>query len=584
MKQFFKYVLATIVGIAILTIIGFFLMAGVFGAMASMGKEPVKTEAKSVYKLDLSGQLTDRYEDNPLSMLTGSIFGDYESLGLDEVLANIEKAKNDKNISGIYLKAGSLSAGFASVKEIRDALADFKASGKFIVAYGDVYTQKMYYLCSVADKVLVNPLGMVEWQGLSGEIPFYKGTLDKLGVEMQVIRVGTFKSAVEPYIETKMSDANRLQTETYVRNIWNGLVSEVGEARQISVDSLNTFADNVVTLQQAETVLANHLIDGIVYEDEVDKVINGYLEQGDSAKVKYVKHSEMSRIVNIKKHDKNKIAIIYAIGEIIETESDGNISGKLTEDIKKVANDKNVKSVVFRVNSPGGSAFLSEQIWHAISELQKKKPVIVSMGDYAASGGYYISSAADYIVAQPNTLTGSIGIFGLIPNIKGLTNKIGVTFDGVKTNKMSDLISTNRPFSPEEKTLMQTYINRGYETFVKRCADGRKMSADGIKAIAEGRVWTGEDAVKIGLVDELGGLPKALEIAAKKANLETYSVVEYPKKVSFEEKIMNAFSGDVKTRFLKSYLGDNYDLVRKIKNVENMDFVQARIPYSLNIK
>jgi protease-4 len=381
-----------------------------------------------------------------------------------------------------------------------------------------------------------------------------------------------------------MSDANRLQTETYIRSIWNNLVTEVSGARQISPADLNTFADNSVTLQDPETILGEKFIDQIVYADEVDKVINTYLKQADSIKVKYVTHAKMNKVPADKKLEKDKVAIIYAIGEITEAEGEGNISGSLVEDIQKVAEDKRVKSVVLRVSSPGGSAFLSEQIWHAVTELQKKKPVIVSMGDYAASGGYYISVAADYIVAQPNTITGSIGIFGLIPNIKGLTDKIGVTFDGVKTNKMSDLMSTNRPFTPEEKAMMQVYINRGYETFVKRCADGRKMSIDSIKAIAEGRVWTGENALKIGLVDELGGLPKAIEIAAQRAKLEKYRVVEYPKKDSFEEKLMKAFSGDVKTKFLKSYLGENYDLMQKIKISENIDFIQARLPYDMNVK
>ncbi len=578
MKQFFKFTLATIVGVIIASVIGTFLMLGILGAIAASGDKPAKLKPNSVYELELSGQLVDRSQDDPFSAIIEEALGQSPSkvLGLDDVLSNIEKAKNDSNLVGIYLKGGILSGGLASMKEIRDALLDFKSSGKFIVAYADVYAQSNYYLASVADKLLLNPSGMLELKGLSAEVMFLKNTLDKLGIDMQVVRVGTYKSAIEPFINTKMSDANRQQVNAYISSIWNTMVDGIATSRKITPDQLNSYADEMMLFQQAEKLTAYQLIDSLVYVDEVDSILKSFRKD-----YKLVKHKTLTKVADSKKFSKDKIAVVYAVGAIDGGGNEGIISEKLVKTIDKAAKDKNVKAVVLRVSSPGGSAYGSEQIWRALTNLKKEKPLIVSMGDYAASGGYYIACMADSIVAQPNTITGSIGIFGVIPNIEGLNKKLGLSYDGVKTNKMSDAISINRAFRPEEKVLMQNYVNNGYELFVKRCADGRSKTIEEIKLIAEGRVWTGEDALKIGLVDVIGGLDEAIRIAAEKADLTTYQVRELPEKEDFATKIMKSFTEDIETKILRSQFGEHYQIIRQVKQYENLNGVQARMPYEI---
>lgn len=581
MKQFLKFTLATIVGVIVASFLGILILFGIIGAIAGSNEKVTEVQPNSVYQLDLEGSLIDRSEDDPFSAALSEIFGQPEQkvIGLDDVLANIEKAKKDENIAGIYLKGGTLYGGFASFKEIRDALVDFKKSGKFVVAYSDNYMQNDYYLASVADKILINPQGMLELKGLSADLVFFKNTLDKLGIEMQVVKVGTFKSAVEPYINTKMSDANREQVTVYMNSIWKTMLNQISESRKIPVDTLNVYADEMMMFQPTEKSKQYALVDSLVYVDEVDSVLNSYIDG-----YKLVTHSNMCKVPDNKKFEKNKLAVIYAVGGIDGGDEQGIVSKDLVETINDVAKDKSVKAVVFRVSSPGGSAYGSEQIWRALTNLKAKKPLVVSMGDYAASGGYYISCMADVIVAQPNTITGSIGIFGLIPNIEGLNNKLGLSYDGVKTNKMSDALSVNRPFRPEERDLMQNYVNRGYELFVKRCADGRKKITDEIKAIAEGRVWTGEDALKIGLVDKIGGIDEAIKMAVDKAKLTAYNVKEYPVKEDFVTKLMKSFGKDMETRFIKAQLGEQYKLFREMKNIEKINGIQARLPYELVIR
>ncbi len=580
MKQFLKFTLATITGIFLTSILGLLLLFGVAGAMSSSENAPTELKPNSVYELELKGTLVERSDENPLAGLS-EVFGQPEDiqLGLDDILANIQKAKTDPNITGIYLKGGSLMSGFASMKEIRDALADFKKSGKFIVAYADNYLQSNYYLVSVADKVLVNPQGMVEFRGLSADLVFFKNTLDKLGIEMQVVKVGTYKSAVEPFINTKMSDANREQVTVYISSLWKTMLREISASRNIPIDTLNIYADEMMMFQPTEKLQNYALVDSLVYVDQVDSIIAGY-----SDGYELVKHRKMTNVPDDGKFEKDKVAVIYAVGGIDDGDSEGIVSEDLVETIDKVAKDENVKAVVFRVSSPGGSAYGSEQIWRALSNLKKEKPLVVSMGDYAASGGYYISCMADVIVAQPNTITGSIGIFGLIPNFAGLNSKIGLTFDGVKTNKLSDAISVNRAFRPEERSLMQNYVNRGYELFVQRCADGRKKSVEQIKAIAEGRVWTGLDAKSLGLVDKIGGIDEAIAIAAKKAKVSAYNVKSYPEKEDFSTKLLKSLGEDVETRFMKMQLGEEYQLFRQIRNVKKINGIQARLPYELIIR
>ena len=586
MKQFLKFTLATIVDIFIASLLGIFISFGIIGAIAGSADKATTLKPNSIFQIDLEGNLVDRSQEDPLSGAFAHALGkpSENTIGLDDVLANIEKAKKDDNIVGIYLKGGSLSGGVASIKEIRNALIDFKKSGKFIVAYADNYSQRMYYLASVADKILINPQGMLELKGLSAQTMFFKNTLDKLGIEMQVVKVGTFKSAVEPYVNTKMSDANRLQVNVFMSSIWNNILKEISASRKIPVAKLNSYADEMMMFQPTEKSKQYGLVDGLVYIEQVDSVLKKYvknLKKGDD--LTFVKQEAMTKVPDTAKYDKSKVALIYAVGEITDTEGDGIVSRDLVKTINDVEKDSAVKAVVFRISSPGGSAYGSEQIWHALSVLKAKKPLIVSMGDYAASGGYYIACGADKIVAQPTTITGSIGIFGVIPNIKGLDDKIGITYDGVKTNKMSDAISINRPFTPEERDLMQSYVNRGYELFVKRCADGRKMKTEQIKAIAEGRVWTGEDALKIGLVDKIGGLNDAIKLAVEKAKLKSYNIKEYPEKEDFMTKLMKNFGKDVETRIAKIQLGEQYNLFKQVKNLDKINGIQARLPYDLNI-
>jgi protease-4 len=581
MKQFFKFTLATIVGFIIASFLGMILFFGIIGALASSGDKVTEVKTNSVYELELKGNLVDRSQDDPFSAAFAEALGQSatQSIGLDDVLQNIDKAKHNPNISGIYLKGGMLMGGYASLKEIRDALIDFKASGKFVVAYADTYMQSNYYLASVADKVLLNPEGMLELKGLNAELLFLKNTFDKIGVDMQVVKVGSYKSAVEPYINTKMSDENRAQVSAYLGSIWKTALREISSSRNISVDTLNLYADEMMLFQPTIKNFEYGLVDSLVYADEVKRIIENF-----NGEYKVLSHAAMSKVSAGKKFAKEKIAVVYAVGAIDGGDSEGIVSAKLVETIDKAAADETVKAVVFRISSPGGSAYGSEQIWRALSLLKEKKPLIVSMGDYAASGGYYIASMADTIVAQPNTITGSIGIFGLIPNVDGLNKKLGLSYDGVKTNKLSDAISINRAFRPEERDLMQAYVDRGYELFVKRCADGRGMSVDEIKAVAEGRVWTGEDAQKLGLVDVLGGLNDAIVIAVGKSGLEKYRVVEYPEKEDFATRFMKGLSGDVEQRFIKSKLGENIKVYEYLKQATQMQGIQARLPYELIIK
>lgn len=469
-------------------------------------------------------------------------------------------------------------------------MVDFKESGKFIVAYGGNYLQNTYYLASVADKVAINPQGSLGWHGLATQTYFLKDLYDKIGIEMQVFRVGTYKSAVEPYIATQMSDANREQTQAFVNSIWGQMVADVAESRNIPADSLNALADRNMDLQPTETYIATGLADTLMYQDEM----LAYLKQlTDTEEDDALNKLYLDDMVNVQRNvpkDKsgNILAVYYAAGTIGSSElptDEGIDPGKVTKDLRKLREDESVKAVVLRVNSPGGSAFGSEEIWREVTLLKEKKPVIVSMGDYAASGGYYISCAADWIVAQPTTLTGSIGIYGAIPNAgKLLNDKLGIHFDGVKTNKLADLGDMTRPFNEEEKALMQNMVNKGYELFTQRCADGRKMPIDEIKKIAEGRVWTGEMAKDLKLVDELGGIDRAIAVAAERAEIEDYTVMSYPKQEDFISSLMSSGTDRYLSARMKDELGVFYEPFRHLQNLKNSDPVQARLPFMITIK
>lgn len=588
MKDFLKYMLAAIVGVCIVgvvfTIIGIMSVAGM---VASSSGSETKVNDNSVFILNLSGSVEERSQPNPLSQLMGDDFGTY---GLDDILSSIKKAKDNEKIKGICLNAGAFSCSPASLEEIRNALVDFKESGKFIVAYGGNYLQNTYYLASVADKVAINPQGSLGWHGLATQTYFLKDLYDKIGIEMQVFRVGTYKSAVEPYIATQMSDANREQTQAFVNSIWGQMVADVAESRNIPADSLNALADRNMDLQPTETYIATGLADTLMYQDEM----LAYLKQlTDTEEDDALNKLYLDDMVNVQRNvpkDKsgNILAVYYAAGTIGSSElptDEGIDPGKVTKDLRKLREDESVKAVVLRVNSPGGSAFGSEEIWREVTLLKEKKPVIVSMSDYAASGGYYISCAADWIVAQPTTLTGSIGIFGAIPNAgKLLNDKLGIHFDGVKTNKLADLGDMTRPFNEEEKILMQNMVNKGYELFTQRCADGRKMPIDEIKKIAEGRVWTGEMAKDLKLVDELGGIDRAIAVAAERAEIEDYTVMSYPKQEDFISSLMSSGTDRYLSARMKDELGVFYEPFRHMQNLKNSDPVQARLPFMITIK
>lgn len=592
MKDFFKFTLATVTGIILTSIVLFIIgIVTVFGIVSSADTETV-VRKNSVMMLDLNGTLVERNQESLEGMLSQLTGDESSTYGLDDVLASIQKAKENEDIKGIYIKATSLGTSYASLQAVRNALADFKTSGKFIVAYSDNYSQGLYYLSSVADKVLLNPKGMIEWRGIASAPIFYKDLLQKLGIEMQVFKVGTYKSAVEPFIATEMSPANREQVTAYVSSIWGQVVKGVSDSRKITPDSLNAYADRMLMFYPAEMSVKCGLADTLVYQNDVRDYLKKLVKVDEDDKLAVLGLSDM---INVKKNvpkDKSGdiVAVYYTSGEITDqassgTSEEGIVGSKVIRDLRKLKDDDDVKAVVLRVNSPGGSAFASEQIWHAVKELKAKKPVMVSMGGYAASGGYYISCIADTIVAEPTTLTGSIGIFGMIPNVKGLTDKVGLTFDVVKTNKFSDFGNIMRPFNDDEKVLLQMMITQGYDTFVSRCAEGRHMTKEAIEKIAEGRVWTGETAKKLGLVDELGGIDKALDFAVKKANLKGYTVVAYPEKKDIFTNIMNMGTTNyVESQLLKSKLGDYYKDFSLLKNIEERAMIQARVPFEMNIK
>lgn len=530
----------TIIGIGI-----YFLFCGLLGMMMGdmMSTPATVLEDNTIYRIDMSGTLVEQAaEENPFDALLSEMYGQTTTtIGLNDLLSNIALAKDNDKILGIYLKGGMLSAGPASAKALRDALIDFKQSGKFIIAYADSYSQTNYYIASVADKIFFNPVGSLAWDGLTAQKEYYTRIFEKIGIEMQILKVGTFKSAVEPYFRTSMSDADRKQTEQYINGVWNEMKQAVGESRQITAEQLHDYADECMSLQPQDKYLAYDLVDSLVYVQEMDSILRTY---AGTKEYKLQSNSKMTNVERAENKATDKVAVLYAEGQIVDEGAEGIVEGKILKTIKKIYKDDNVKAVVFRVNSPGGSADASEQIWHAMKMLQDKGlPVVVSMGDYAASGGYYISCNADYIYAEPTTITGSIGIFGTVPNINRLRDKIGLDIDGVSTNQHSalNINAIYKGMNKQEYALMQAMVERGYDLFTQRCADGRDMTQDQIKAIGEGRVWLGKDALEIGLVDELGNINNAIAKAAELANLGQYAIVDYPEKTDPFEEMLKIF-------------------------------------------
>ena len=531
----------TIIGIGV-----YFLFCGILSLlMGDMMSTPTTVlEENTIYRIDLKGALVDQAaEENPFDALTSELTGQSSTttVGLNDLLNNIALAKDNDKILGIYLKGGSLSAAPASAKTLRDALLDFKQSGKFIIAYADSYSQTNYYIASVADKIYLNAVGSVAWDGLSAEKMYFTRVMEKIGVEMQILKVGTFKSAVEPYFRTSMSAEDRKQTEQYLTGIWSEMKTAVAANRKMTVEQLDKYADECMSLQPQHKYVDYGFVDTLVYIQDMDTVLRMYAGTQD---YNTLSNSKMTNVERVKNKATDKVAVLYAEGAIYDSGKEGIVEGKILKQIKKIHDNEDVKAVVFRVNSPGGSADASEQIWHAVRTLQAKGlPVVVSMGDYAASGGYYISCSADYIYAEPTTLTGSIGIFGTVPNFSKLMDKVGLDVDGVSTNKHATL-TTNaiyKGMNKEEMALMQSMVERGYDLFTKRCADGRGMSQDDIKKIGEGRVWLGKDALEIGLVDELGNINNAIAKAAELAGLGEYAIVDYPEKKDPLEELLKMF-------------------------------------------
>lgn len=585
MKDFIKFTFATVLGIIISSVLLSIIGIGmIFSILASSDTE-VKVEPNSIMTISLNGTISERANDDPFAMLSSD--SEIEAYGLDDILSAIQKAKDNDNIKGIYLDLNAVGAQPATLQEIRNKLKEFKESGKFIISYSDNYSQGAYYLASVSDKVLMNPYGTITWMGVSSQFMSYKGLMDKVGVKMQIFKVGTYKSAVEPFILKEMSDANRAQVKAFTGSIWESYLSDIAESRNLTAEQLDGYANEGLVFAQSETFVEKGFVDTLVYRNDVEKLLKGKMEVEEDDDLNTISLESMKNVIRNVPKDKsgNLIAIYYAEGEIDDTKTKDHIGAlRVIKDLKKIEQDDNIKALVLRVNSPGGSAFGSEQIWKQIKEIKLKKPVVVTMGDYAASGGYYISCNADYIFAQPTTLTGSIGIYGMIPEASELIEKLGINFETVGTNKFADMMSFTRPMTAEEGALLQKHINEGYELFVTRCADGRKTGIDDIKKIAEGRVWTGSMAKELGLVDELGGIDDAIEKAKQLAEIESYSIVTYPEKPSMLEEIMNNIPSGMISIFGNNDLNKITKQFEWMVDLENFNPVQARIPCHLEIQ
>ena len=589
MKDFLKYTLATIVGIVlasiIITIISIVSLAGMVASEGASGS----VKDNSVLRIKLQGEIVERSgEDNPMDILNQD---ETETIGLDQALEALKKAAKNDKVKGIYLEGGSLAAYPADLQELRRALLEFKESGKWIVAYGDNIAQGAYYLCSVADEIYLNPSGMIDWYGMSSQPIFYTGLMKKLGVKMQVFKVGTYKSAVEPFINTEMSQANREQVQSFLGSIWNGILKDVAQSRNIKVDELNAMTDSTLLLCEADVFVEKKLVDKLGYRSDVKQALRERLELEDDDDLTFTTLADVAAGDDLGEKVDEEVAVYYAYGEINDSKGMGfsqehSITTKETlKGLQDLRKDDDVKAVVIRVNSPGGSAYASEQIWHEIQLLRAEKPVVISMGAMAASGGYYISCGANEILAEPMTLTGSIGIFGMIPDASELlTEKLGLSFDVVKTNAMSDFGAMGRPLNANESAKMQNYINRGYELFTGRVAGGRGMAQDSVKAIAEGRVWTGEQALKIGLVDKMGNLDDAIEEAARLAELEKYTVGRYPSPAPWYMNILDKGGNDYMESQIRAALGEYYPAFALVRRIGKMDPVQARLPFDPNIK
>lgn len=592
MKFFWKAFVASFAAIVVATLLFIFLIAGLVSSLASMSEQPITVKEHSLLILKLDNKIVERKSNNPFEDIEFPGMEKSSTTGLNQIFHAIRQAKNDDKIMGIYLELSEISAGYASAEEIRNALIDFKTSGKFIYAYSDAISQKAYYLASVADSLMLNPVGMFDFRGLNAEHTFFKKALDKFGIEMQIVRGkdNKFKSAVEPYMYDKMSPANREQTTLYLATIWNHVLKGISEKRKISIDQLNEYANSVMTFRTAETAQKSHFFDNLKYRDQVLTDLRSLAGLKVNAEIPIVTVSEYDKIATDAKAKaliKDRIAVVYAEGEIDtgSSNSSHDINSKdVSQGIREARIDTTVKAIVLRVNSPGGSAYGSEVIWREVKLAQEVKPVIVSMGDYAASGGYYISSPAAVILANPTTITGSIGVFGTIPNFgELLNNKIGITFDNVKTNEHSDMPSVTRKMTPFEVSLMQSHVESTYGIFLSHVADGRKMTTAGVDSIGQGRVWSGVNAKSNHLIDGFGGLKEALKIAADKAGITEYRIKELPKQKDPFTELLKNFSARMQTKMMESVMGTSYDYWKNLSREANAKGIYARMPFNLDI-
>lgn len=588
MKQFFKFTLASLVGTILTLLIVFFILSGIVASMASFAeKKTVTVKDNSVLKIELSKPIPERTPINPFDKFNFNGLDELNVLGLNDIKDQIERARTDDKIEGIYLDVSVIQSRMATLESIRNSLKDFKESGKFIVAYSDVLSQKAYYLASLADKIYLSPSGMMDFRGMSMNVMFYKGLLEKLDVDMQVVRYGEYKSAVEPFLLDEMSEANKEQSMKYISGIWDHTLQGIKDQRDVTIDRLNIIADSML-LREPEDAKKENLVDEIIYKDELYARLGERVGLGEDEKPEFIglhKYQQTDKSgLNLNK--KPEIAVIYAVGEIQMGEGSDEVMGseRISKAIRKARKDTAVNAIVLRVNSPGGSGLASDIIWREVVLAKKEKPVIVSMGDLAASGGYYIACPADKILAQPNTLTGSIGVFGVIPNIKGLlNNKLGITVDGVKTNEHADFGYPYRPLTSFEREVLQENVTNFYMDFVEKVAQGRDMTVEEVKEIGSGRVWNGIDARKIGLVDEFGGLDEAVEIAAEHAEIEDYIVNNYPRRKDPFKEFFSNFGMSMKSKIIENEMGESYQYFKYLKDVTEMEPIQARLPFQYEI-
>lgn len=590
MRQFFKFMFASCLGSALMLVLVFFILIGSISSSLSSSKETVTVVPKTVLYMNLDYDIPERSNEDDLTAALSSLSMSLEQsdmAGMNDILANIDAAATDPNIAGIFLELSSIGTSSANIEEIRDRLVKFRESGKFVISYAETMAQNAYYLATASDEIYINPQGMLDIHGMASQVMFYKHLFDKLDIEMQIVRGpnNRFKSAVEPYFLDKMSDANREQYEKLLGSVWFKIVNDISMTRGISIQRINELADDLSLAFDADVALEEGFIDGLLYRDQIIDKIKEKADIAKKDKIEILSNSQYANARPAKKSQSDKVAVIYASGQIFDGEGDNDKIGSVTlsKAIREAREDSKVKAIVMRVNSPGGSALASEVIRREVELAKQEKPFIISMGNYAASGGYWISSEGDRIFADATTLTGSIGVFGTFPNAKKFLNdKIGLTFDGVKTNENADFGTITQPLTPYQMSMLQKHVGETYDDFTALVARTRGLRQSYVDSIGQGRVWAGTDALELGLVDEIGGIDKAIEYAAQQANLTDYSIKDYPKQKDLMQQLL---SGNIQEPYTKSLLqnklGGNYSYIKALESIENIDGIQALMPFSV---